>query len=130
MSVSNVRSHRLHEQSIRPTSMRLHALDAWVRHPSALTDRERVRATMLEAARVAGTSVVGEAFHVFPNGAVTGVLLLAQSHLSIHTWPEHRLANVDLLSYGDGGAGQVVKVLRERLDADRVRTTTIPRAIG
>ena len=37
----------------------------------------------------------------FPNGAVTGVLLLAQSHLSIHTWPELALANVDLLTCGD-----------------------------
>jgi S-adenosylmethionine decarboxylase len=123
-------SHRLDEQPIRPTSMRLHALDAWVRHPSVLTDRERVRETLLEAARVAGVNVVGEEFYVFPNGAVTGVLLLAQSHLSIHTWPEHRLANVDLLSYGDVGADEVARVLHERFDAERVRSTTIPRAIG
>ena len=45
--------------------------------------------------------MLAERFCVFPNDAVTGVLVLAQSHLSIHTWPELSLANVDLLSYGD-----------------------------
>ena len=59
--------------------------------------------------------MVGEAFHVFPNGAVTGVLLLAQSHLSIHTWPELRLANVDLLTYGDVDGELALAVVRERL---------------
>ena len=130
MSLAHDRSHRLHEQPTRPTSMRLHALDVWVRQPSVLTDREHVHGTLLEAARVVGVNVVGEEFYVFPNGAVTGVLLLAQSHLSIHTWPEHGLANVDLLSYGDVGADEVARVLRERLDAGRIRSTTIPRAIG
>ena len=53
------------------------------------------------AASAGGATVVGEEFYAFPNGAVTGVLLLAQSHLSIHTWPELALANVDLLTCGD-----------------------------
>ncbi len=110
--------------------MRLHAVDAWVRDPSVLTERERLREALLEAAEAAGANVVGEKFHVFPNGAVTGVLLLAQSHLSIHTWPEHRLANVDLLAYGEIGAEELTRVLRERLDIDRIRATTIPRAVG
>jgi S-adenosylmethionine/arginine decarboxylase-like enzyme len=60
-----------------------------------------LRDVLCDAARAGGAVVVGEAFHVFPNGAVTGVLVLAQSHLSIHTWPEFALANVDLLSFGD-----------------------------
>ncbi len=110
--------------------MQLHALDAWVRDPRVLTDREHLRSTLLEAARAAGANVVGQAFHVFPNGAVTGVLLLAQSHLSIHTWPEHRLANVDLLSYGDVRADALARVLDDRLGTERVTSTSIPRAIG
>ena len=85
----------------RRSTMRLCTMDAWVRGPSVLTDREGLRAALYAGASAGRALVLGEEFCVFPNGAVTGVLVLAQSHLSIHTWPELALANVDLLSYGD-----------------------------
>jgi S-adenosylmethionine decarboxylase len=112
------------------TEMRLHALDAWVRDPSVLTDRRRIRAALLAGADAGGATVVGEAFHDFPNGAVTGVLVLAQSHLSIHTWPEFALANVDLLSYGEVRADDALRVICELLDAVRSSVTFFPRAVG
>jgi S-adenosylmethionine decarboxylase len=74
--------------------------------------------------------VLGEEFCVFPNGAVTGVLVLAQSHLSIHTWPEFALANIDLLSYGDLRGEDVLRPICEQLDVERANVTCIPRAIG
>jgi S-adenosylmethionine decarboxylase len=111
-------------------SMHLYALDAWVRRPAVLTDRRRLREILLAGAVAGGATVVGEEFHVFPNGAVTGVLVLAQSHLSIHTWPEFALANVDLLSYGHVRADEVLRVVREELDVERAAVTAIPRAIG
>jgi S-adenosylmethionine decarboxylase len=72
--------------------------------------------------------VLGEKFCTFPNGAVTGVLILAQSHLSIHTWPELGLANLDLLSYGSLDGEEVMKVVEESLGASRSQLTCIPRA--
>jgi S-adenosylmethionine decarboxylase len=111
-------------------SMHLHALDAWVRRPAILTDGRRLREILLAGAAAGGATVVGEEFHVFPNGAVTGVLVLAQSHLSIHTWPEFALANVDLLSYGHVRADEVLRVVREELDVVHAAVTSIPRAIG
>lgn len=110
--------------------MRLYAMDAWVRRAASLTDRDGLRATMYAAAESGGATVVGEEFYVFPNGAVTGVLVLAQSHLSIHTWPEFRLANIDLLSYGDLRGEVVLRTISERLDAERVNVACIPRAVG
>jgi S-adenosylmethionine decarboxylase len=107
--------------------MRLYVLDVWLRDPAVLVDAPELRAVLREAADAGGATVVGERFHVFPNGAVTGVLLLAQSHLSIHTWPEFSLANVDLLSYGRVDGEAVLQVVAERLDAERVRFETVER---
>jgi S-adenosylmethionine decarboxylase len=111
-------------------TMRLHALDAWVRDAAVLTDADALRTILYAGAEAGGATVVGEEFCVFPNGAVTGVLVLAQSHLSIHTWPEFALANIDLLSYGDLCGDDVLKAICERLDVDRVNVTCLPRAVG
>src|SRR5262245_43175091 len=110
--------------------MRLDAMDAWLRSPAVLTDEDRLNAVLHEAAAAGGATVVGEEFCVFPNGAVTGVLLLAQSHLSIHTWPEFALANVDLLSYGDVRGEEVLEVVCAELGAVRLRVTCIARPVG
>jgi S-adenosylmethionine decarboxylase len=110
--------------------MRLHALDAWVRSIAVLTDLGLLKETLHRAAAAGGATVLGEEFCVFPNGAVTGVLVLAQSHLSIHTWPEYALANVDLLSYGELDGERVLQEICDRLDVERVSLTCIPRAIG
>lgn len=115
------------QQSAR---MLLHAMDAWVRSPRVLTDAELLKSILYAGARAGGASVLGEEFYIFPNGAVTGVLVLAQSHLSIHTWPEFALANIDLLSYGDLRGDVVLRSIGERLDVDRATVTCIPRALG
>jgi S-adenosylmethionine decarboxylase len=107
--------------------MRLYVMDLWLRDPAVLVDAPELRDALRAAADAGGATVVGERFHVFPNGALTGVLLLAQSHLSIHTWPELSLANVDLLSYGRVDGEAVLRVLAERLNAERVRFETVER---
>jgi S-adenosylmethionine decarboxylase len=111
-------------------AMRLHVLDAHVRDTSVLTDGARLRAIMRDAANAGGATVVTEAFHHFPNGGVTGVLVLAQSHLSIHTWPELRLANVDLLTYGSVDADLIMAVMRERLGAVDGEVAVVTRGDG
>jgi S-adenosylmethionine decarboxylase len=116
------------EHTERP--MRLHAMDAWVRSAAVLTDEDELRAVLHAAASVGGATVVGEEFYAFPNGAVTGVLLLAQSHLSIHTWPELGLANVDLLTCGAIDGDIVLSTIRERLDVERASIRCIPRSLG
>ena len=108
--------------------MRLYVMDAWVADPAVLVDRDELRATLHAAAASGAARVVGEAFHVFANGAVTGVLVLAQSHLSIHTWPELGMANVDLLSYGAVDGARVLAVIRERLGAERSNVELVKRA--
>ena len=119
--------HPIHQHTDQP--MRLHAMDAWVRDASVLTDADELKTVLHAAAAAGGATVVGEKFYGFPNGAVTGVLLLAQSHLSIHTWPELRLANVDLLTCGDIDGDAVLRTIRERLDVERANVRRIHRAL-
>jgi S-adenosylmethionine decarboxylase len=119
-----------HRQPYRIERMLLHALDVWVRDAAVLKDADRVRAALYAGADAGGATVVGEEFCLFPNGGVTGVLVLAQSHLSIHTWPEFALANVDLLSYGDLRAREALDVICAELGAVRSHVTSIARAIG
>jgi S-adenosylmethionine decarboxylase len=114
----------------RARSMRLYTMDAWVADPAVLTDEARLKAALHAGAAAGGATVLGEEFCVFPNGAVTGVLVLAQSHLCIHTWPELALANVDLLSYGDVSGEAVLTEIRSRLAVARASVTCVPRAVG
>ena len=110
--------------------MRLYAMDAWVRDALVLTDAAALSDVLHAAADAGGATVVGEEFYAFPNGAVTGVLLLAQSHLSVHTWPELGLANVDLLSCGDIDGNVVLATIRMRLDVERASVRCIHRSLG
>jgi S-adenosylmethionine decarboxylase len=130
LEVSHTRSDELHIDKLSRRAMRLYAMDAWLRDPAVLTDGARLSTVLRDAADAGGATVVGEKFCVFPNGAVTGVLLLAQSHLSIHTWPEFALANVDLLSYGALRGEDVLDAICEGLDVERASVTCVPRAIG
>lgn len=108
--------------------MRLWAMDAWTAPGTILTESGRLRSIMHDAARDGGVTVLGEEFCVFDNGAVTGVLVLAQSHLSIHTWPEFSLANVDLLSYGQLQGRRVMEQIARGLNASRVNIRCMVRA--
>ena len=130
LETDHTRSRELQIDKLSRRTMCLYAMDAWLRSPAVLTDAERLDAVLHDAADAGGATVVGKEFCVFPNGAVTGVLLLAQSHLSIHTWPEFSLANVDLLSYGALRGEDVLDAICAELDVERMTMTCVPRAIG
>lgn len=55
---------------------------------------------MLQAARVIGATVMGETFHQFAPQGVSGTVVIAESHLSIHTWPEAAYAAIDIYTCG------------------------------
>ena len=63
---------------------------------AAMTEPDALRTVCADAVRAAGLKPVGELFHRFPApGGVTGVVLLAESHLAVHTWPERSAVTLD-----------------------------------
>ena len=68
--------------------------------PKLLNDISFIREIMLAAANESGATVLGESFHQFSPQGVSGVILIAESHLSVHTWPEHGYAGADIFTCG------------------------------
>lgn len=68
--------------------------------PELLSDMDGVRAAMVQAARVAGAEVREVAFHRFSPRGISGVVVISESHLSIHTWPELGYAAIDVYTCG------------------------------
>ena len=66
-----------------------------------LNDLGLLRSTLQKAAVAAGATVLGESFHHFEPQGVSGVVVIAESHLFIHTWPEYGYAAVDIFTCGD-----------------------------
>lgn len=64
----------------------------------ALDDELAISEAMEGGARDAGATVCGKVFHHFSPQGVTGVVIIAESHLSIHTWPEYRYAALDIFT--------------------------------
>lgn len=69
--------------------------------PNKLDDLQVIKNLLTKAALNAGAKIVGETFHKFKPIGITGVLAIAESHISIHTWPEYNYASVDIFSCGD-----------------------------
>jgi S-adenosylmethionine decarboxylase len=70
-------------------------------HPDSLKKVDVVKDILVGAARACGATIVDVAFHEFNPFGVSGVVVIAESHLSIHTWPEYRYAAVDIFTCGD-----------------------------
>jgi len=108
----------------------LYAVDAALTPASPVADIASLTAIAESAVR-AGRGHVLETSHViFPNGAVTLVLILAESHLSIHTWPEENLIAIDLFSCGAIAGQRVLAELARALRLAQVRARQIDRGLA
>ena len=65
-----------------------------------IDDIDYIEETMVRAASRAGATVIGRTFHKFDPRGVTGVVTISESHICIHTWPEHAYAAVDIFTCG------------------------------
>jgi len=96
----------------------------------ALNSLDVVKGSMVEAAKRAQATIVDVAFHEFNPFGISGVVVIAESHLTIHTWPEFRYAAVDVFSCGETLQPQVaVDYLVEQLGASRASVVELQRGV-
>jgi S-adenosylmethionine decarboxylase len=96
----------------------------------ALESIDIVRRALEKGATAAGATILNGYCHKFSPSGVSGVLCLAESHISIHTWPESRYAAADIFTCGARTQpAEAIQVLRQILEAGRVRTVELTRGI-
>jgi S-adenosylmethionine decarboxylase len=108
---------------------RLYAIDAVTTAASPVTDVEVLTDLAARAVRAGGGHVLDVSHVIFPNGAITLVLILAESHLSIHTWPEESLIAIDLFSCGAIDGQRVLVELTSALRLDGATVTELERGL-
>lgn len=96
-------------------------IDCYGCRGAVLADVDAVRSLLRRAAAAFGLTVIAEEFHQYSPQGVSGVLILAESHLAVHTWPEREFAAVDLFTCGAcPGSSQLAEFLKSALGAERV----------
>ena len=95
-----------------------------------LDDMALVKQALLDAADEAGATIVGEVFHKFSPVGVTGIVCIAESHISIHTWPEHAYAAVDIFTCGENFKPmEAAQFIAESLQARHCNVMEVQRGV-
>ncbi|MCF8480101.1 MAG: adenosylmethionine decarboxylase [Rhodospirillum sp.] len=103
-------------------------LDLW--NAEGLDDIALIESAMRDAVDVAGATLLHIHLHHFsPNGGVSGVAVLAESHISIHTWPECGYAALDIFMCGDAKPLAAVLVFKKAFSAGQANLTEHKRGV-
>lgn len=98
-------------------------------HSQRLRNLEALTGVLQEAARAAGATCLGTAHHVFANGGMTILLLLAESHASLHTYPEYDSCFIDIFTCGTSCKLEVFETrMREHLQPNEVQAQILHRS--
>ncbi len=98
---------------------------------SRLDDLDHIDQAMRDCVTAAGATLLHIHLHHFtPNGGVSGVAVLAESHISIHTWPEYGYAALDVFMCGAAEPHKAIDVLRRAFQPGKVEVEERPRGRG
>src|SRR4029078_3323991 len=94
-------------------------IDLW--EAEGLGDRDRIEQALIDAVKEAGATLLHIHLHTFTaGGGISGVARLAESHISVHTWPERGYAAFDVFMCGDAEPRKALKALEQNLSPKRV----------
>lgn len=102
-------------------------VDAWQAPADLLNDPERIRQAMIDAIAQGHATLIDLCVHQFSPHGVTATATLAESHIAIHTWPEHGYFAADLFFCGSGQPEEAMKFLQTALQAKKVQLREIDR---
>ncbi|UCF63010.1 MAG: S-adenosylmethionine decarboxylase proenzyme [bacterium] len=86
-----------------------------------INDSAKIELFMKKAALECGATIVSSTFHTFNPHGISGVVVIAESHLAIHTWPEYGYAAVDVFTCGDLVDPQIaIQSLQQNFDAGKI----------
>lgn len=96
-----------------------------------LTDRAIMEQAFHDCIRECGATLLHIHLHTFlPSGGISGVAVLAESHISVHTWPERNYAAFDVFMCGDAQPMKAVEILKNAFSAERAEVDEILRGEG
>lgn len=96
-----------------------------------LTDKPLMEKAFLDCVRECGATLLHMHIHTFlPSGGLSGVAVLAESHISVHTWPERDYAAFDVFMCGDAEPEKAIAILNNAFDADQANVQTYYRGEG
>jgi S-adenosylmethionine decarboxylase len=95
-----------------------------------LNDIEHIEATLRQCVTAAKATLLHIHLHHFQPNGVSGVAVLAESHISIHTWPEAHYAALDVFMCGSANPDACIPILREAFQAKRVAVSELLRGQG
>ena len=99
--------------------------------PKVLKNIKAIREALIQAAAIAGATVLESSFYHFGNGGVSGVVIIAESHLSIHTWPEFGYAACDFYTCGSNTEPEkACRLLAKALNSNHGEYLTVRRGIN
>ena len=97
---------------------------------SILNDLEQLEEFMKESVRKSGATIVKSSFHRYNPQGVSGVVVIAESHISIHTWPEYGYAAVDFFTCGESvDPYKAYEYMKEKLSSKDAHVSEIKRGI-
>lgn len=97
---------------------------------NVLNSEQRIREILLEGVRRSRATIVSDTFHTFSPHGVSGAVVIAESHVAIHTWPEYGYAAVDIFTCGDTIDPWVIqKYLQEEFEAETVSSMEMKRGL-
>jgi S-adenosylmethionine decarboxylase len=100
-------------------------------HARRLDDIGHIEQTLRACVDAAGATLLHIHLHYFePNGGVSGIAVLAESHISIHSWPEHAYAALDIFMCGDANPNACVPVLRDAFQSKQIAVSEHLRGLG
>jgi len=94
-------------------------IDLW--EAEGLADRERIETALIDAVHAAGATLLHIHLHTFEEGGgISGVAVLAESHISVHTWPEKGYAAFDVFMCGDAQPRKALDVFKRAFNPGRL----------